>query len=213
MAEAALACIALAGGAFRSAGPAWTPTAPRATRVARPAGGGPGRGCAPVAPSGSAKVVRSSSPPGREARLPGRLHRGANDAFGGFDGGWSLGTPYAITLGEGPGGISYRIGALEVCRGKASAARVAGANGDTRDGGLPAEEQDQAETGADSAEDVSNSTRRTWIGRRSAGRGLAAREKVAHRRVRLARPLQLRHVAALQLHVAGRRQRCAPRAS
>jgi hypothetical protein len=34
---------------------------------------------------------------------------GANDAFGGFDGGWSLGTPYAITLERGSGGVSYRI--------------------------------------------------------------------------------------------------------
>jgi hypothetical protein len=34
---------------------------------------------------------------------------GANDAFGGFDGGWSLGTPYAITLERGSNGISYRI--------------------------------------------------------------------------------------------------------
>jgi hypothetical protein len=34
---------------------------------------------------------------------------GANDVFGGFDGGWSLGTPYVITLGKGAGGVAYRI--------------------------------------------------------------------------------------------------------
>ena len=34
---------------------------------------------------------------------------GANDVFGGFDGGWSLGTPYLITLGRGARGVTYRI--------------------------------------------------------------------------------------------------------
>ncbi|MEA2420877.1 MAG: hypothetical protein QOE60_3083, partial [Thermoleophilaceae bacterium] len=34
---------------------------------------------------------------------------GANDAFGGFDGGWSLSTPYVITLRKGTGAIAYRI--------------------------------------------------------------------------------------------------------
>ena len=34
---------------------------------------------------------------------------GVNDAFGGYDGGWSLGMPYLITLGSGAGGTTYRI--------------------------------------------------------------------------------------------------------
>jgi hypothetical protein len=34
---------------------------------------------------------------------------GTNDAFGGFDGGWSLGTPYVITLVAGTHGVTYRI--------------------------------------------------------------------------------------------------------
>jgi hypothetical protein len=34
---------------------------------------------------------------------------GANDVFGGFDGGWSLSSPYVITLRKGSGAIAYRI--------------------------------------------------------------------------------------------------------
>jgi hypothetical protein len=34
---------------------------------------------------------------------------GASDAFGGYDGGWSLGVPYVITLQSGTGGAAYRI--------------------------------------------------------------------------------------------------------
>jgi hypothetical protein len=34
---------------------------------------------------------------------------GANDVFGGFDGGWSLTDPYLITLKRGTGAITYRI--------------------------------------------------------------------------------------------------------
>jgi hypothetical protein len=35
---------------------------------------------------------------------------GALDVFGGYDGGWALGAPYAVTLAPGKGGITYRIG-------------------------------------------------------------------------------------------------------
>jgi hypothetical protein len=35
---------------------------------------------------------------------------GADDAFAGYDGGWSLSLPYVITLEEGSGQIVYRIG-------------------------------------------------------------------------------------------------------
>ena len=34
---------------------------------------------------------------------------GANDVFGGFDGGWSLSEPYVITLARGSGAVTYRI--------------------------------------------------------------------------------------------------------
>src|SRR4051794_28603571 len=34
---------------------------------------------------------------------------GANDVFGGYDGGWDLGRPYVVTLARGSGGITYRI--------------------------------------------------------------------------------------------------------
>ena len=34
---------------------------------------------------------------------------GINDAFGGYDGGWSLAAPYLVTLGPGTGGATYRI--------------------------------------------------------------------------------------------------------
>ena len=36
---------------------------------------------------------------------------GANDVFGGFDGGWRLGTPYVVTLAPGTGASTYRIAA------------------------------------------------------------------------------------------------------
>jgi hypothetical protein len=34
---------------------------------------------------------------------------GVNDVFGGYDGGWSTGVPYAVTLVGGTGGATYRI--------------------------------------------------------------------------------------------------------
>jgi hypothetical protein len=34
---------------------------------------------------------------------------GANDAFAGYDGGWSVSAPYVVTLGRGHGDITYRI--------------------------------------------------------------------------------------------------------
>ena len=34
---------------------------------------------------------------------------GANDVFGGFDGGWAFGTPYVIKLRQGSGGVTYVI--------------------------------------------------------------------------------------------------------
>jgi hypothetical protein len=34
---------------------------------------------------------------------------GANDTFGGYDGGWSVGPPYLVTLAAGSDGVTYRI--------------------------------------------------------------------------------------------------------
>ncbi len=34
---------------------------------------------------------------------------GTNDAFAGYDGGWTLAAPYAITLREGGTGVTYRF--------------------------------------------------------------------------------------------------------
>jgi hypothetical protein len=46
--------------------------------------------------------------PARRAFRAGYV-AGANDVFGGFDGGWSVGTPYEVTLERGEDGITYRI--------------------------------------------------------------------------------------------------------
>jgi hypothetical protein len=40
---------------------------------------------------------------------------GADDAFGGWDGGWELGRPYVIVLAKGTGGVTYRIAARTPC--------------------------------------------------------------------------------------------------
>jgi hypothetical protein len=34
---------------------------------------------------------------------------GADDVFGGYDGGWDFGRPYVITLAHGSDGVTYRI--------------------------------------------------------------------------------------------------------
>jgi hypothetical protein len=34
---------------------------------------------------------------------------GADDVFGGYDGGWDFGRPYTITLAHGSNGVTYRI--------------------------------------------------------------------------------------------------------
>ena len=42
---------------------------------------------------------------------------GANDVFGGYDGGWSLGPPYLVTLATGSDGVTYRIASRTPVRG------------------------------------------------------------------------------------------------
>jgi hypothetical protein len=41
---------------------------------------------------------------------------GANDVFGGYDGGWPLDATYIITLAPGKNGITYRIASREMVK-------------------------------------------------------------------------------------------------
>jgi hypothetical protein len=42
-------------------------------------------------------------------------HRsGLDDSFGGYDGGWNLGQPYAVVIGKGSAGATYRIESREL---------------------------------------------------------------------------------------------------
>jgi hypothetical protein len=54
-----------------------------------------------AAPKGSRDAARSAFDSGYAA--------GANDAFGGYDGGWYVSTPYIITLIKGGGPITYDL--------------------------------------------------------------------------------------------------------
>jgi hypothetical protein len=107
-----LACVAAAGGAFAlgrastqdddSSGVA-TKARAAGLREGRAAGLQEGRAleASESAPSGSRSAARRAFAAGYTA--------GANDVFGGFDGGWSLAAPYVITLRRGSGAITYRI--------------------------------------------------------------------------------------------------------
>lgn len=63
------------------------------------------------APRGTRNVARQAFGAGYTA--------GANDVFGGFDGGWDFSTPYVITLRRGSGAITYRIDSRKPARGQA----------------------------------------------------------------------------------------------
>lgn len=52
-------------------------------------------------PAGSRRPVHDAFGAGYAA--------GANDAFAGYDGGWTIGMPYVVTLAEAAGHIVYRI--------------------------------------------------------------------------------------------------------
>jgi hypothetical protein len=98
---AVLACVAVGGGLF--------------VLGRESADGGDGHdaglreGRAAGVAEGRALQIGESAPRGTRAAFEAGYAAGANDVFGGFDGGWSLGTPYAITLERGSGGVSYRI--------------------------------------------------------------------------------------------------------
>jgi hypothetical protein len=115
--RAALVCVALAGGAFALG------RASVDTDTARDEGRAAGQtaGQAAGLRAGRAVGIREGralqqSAPARRAFQAGYT-AGANDVFGGVDGGWSLGTPYVITLRPGSGAITYRIDSRRPLRG------------------------------------------------------------------------------------------------
>ena len=53
---------------------------------------------------------RDSRGPGPGSGQPmGRYAAGLEDAFAGFDGGWTFGAPYIVTLRRGGPGVTYRF--------------------------------------------------------------------------------------------------------
>jgi hypothetical protein len=60
----------------------------------------------------------AGSAPSARAAFDAGYAAGANDVFGGFDGGWSLGEPYVITLARASGGVTYRIDSRRPLRGQ-----------------------------------------------------------------------------------------------
>jgi hypothetical protein len=65
---------------------------------------------------GRALQATGASPPGARAAFEAGYAAGANDVFGGFDGGWSLSEPYVITLARGSGAVTYRIDSRRLAR-------------------------------------------------------------------------------------------------
>ena len=68
---------------------------------------------------GQAIAESAGSPPASRDRVRAAFddgyRAGANSAFSGYDGGWSLGRPYVIVLARGANGITYRIAARAEC--------------------------------------------------------------------------------------------------
>jgi hypothetical protein len=68
---------------------------------------------------GQAIAEAAGSPPASRDRVRAAFddgyRAGANGAFSGYDGGWSLGRPYVIVLAKGASGITYRIAARAEC--------------------------------------------------------------------------------------------------
>jgi hypothetical protein len=62
---------------------------------------------------GRALQQATSLPPGARdaarAAFEAGYAAGADDVFGGYDGGWSLSSPYVVTLARGGGATTYRI--------------------------------------------------------------------------------------------------------
>jgi hypothetical protein len=66
---------------------------------------------------GRALQATGSSPRTIRAAFDAGYAAGANDVFGGFDGGWSLSEPYVVTLARGNGAVTYRIDSRRLARG------------------------------------------------------------------------------------------------
>jgi hypothetical protein len=68
---------------------------------------------------GRALAVTAALPPGTRDRAKAAFdagyRAGANSAFAGYDGGWTLGEPYVIVLANGGNGITYRIASRTAC--------------------------------------------------------------------------------------------------
>ena len=66
---------------------------------------------------GQVVAATADLPAGSRARaaFDAGYRAGANAAFSGYDGGWSLGQPYVIVLAKGADGITYRIAARAPC--------------------------------------------------------------------------------------------------
>ena len=60
-------------------------------------------------PEDSREALRASFDAGYTA--------GANDTFGGYDGGWYVSTPYLITLAKGSGAITYDLSSRTLLHG------------------------------------------------------------------------------------------------
>ena len=75
---------------------------------------------------GQAIAETATLPPGprdrAKAAFDAGYRAGANAAFSGYDGGWSLGRPYVIVLAKGADGITYRIAARAQCPETSTAA-------------------------------------------------------------------------------------------
>jgi hypothetical protein len=63
----------------------------------------------------AASVPPGAGPSVTEAFTDGYT-AGANDVFGGYDGGWRLGASYVITLERGHGAVTYRIASRREAR-------------------------------------------------------------------------------------------------
>ena len=66
---------------------------------------------------GRALQATGSSPASTRAAFDAGYAAGANDVFGGFDGGWALSEPYVITLARGSGAVTYRIDSRRLAHG------------------------------------------------------------------------------------------------
>jgi hypothetical protein len=107
----ALVCVALAGGAFALGRASVDTDAPQPSSLVTQKERAQGR--AVGLREGRALGVRE----GRALQTPATGRRafkagyvaGANDVFGGFDGGWALGARYVVTVARGSHGVTYRF--------------------------------------------------------------------------------------------------------